>query len=107
MLSQFSQARKKTDGTINEDELNDIEDDGFGGTEDEMDGLLDDDDIEGEEEDEDADLDLDQQASDDAEIEELAREVERSHKLSKAQINHGRFSITKVRLFSSQTLLRH
>ena len=107
MLYQFSQAHKKPDGTINEDELDDIEDDGLGGTEDEMDGLLDDDDIEGEEEDEDADLDLDQQASNDAEIEELAREVERSLKLLKAQINHGRFSIMKVCLFSSQTLLRH
>jgi hypothetical protein len=101
MLSQFNQTRKKPG-----DEDEDMDDalDGIG-TEDGMDELMDDEDIvddEGEEED---DLDNDRDASDEVEIEELAYEVEKTHKLSKTQRNHGRFSVTKVRRYLIDLLL--
>jgi hypothetical protein len=101
MLSQFHQKRKKDSTTDSSDDDDcDVE----------MGELLDDEDIEeeGEDEDEeegDEELDLDREASDEAEIEELAREVEETHKLSQAQINHGRFSVTKVR--NMPNLIQH
>jgi hypothetical protein len=89
MLSQFSQTKTAAGTDI-----------GDGDFEDDMDELLDDADVEDNEEQEDNGLDLDRESSDQLEIEELAREVEKTHCLSNAQIKHGRFSVTKVRHLS-------
>ena len=82
MLSQFSQTRKAA-GTDDE-------------CEDDMNELVDDADVKDHEEQEEDNIDIDRESSDQLEIQELAREVEKTHQLSNAQIKHGRFSVTKV-----------
>ena len=61
-----------------------------------MDELFDDANVEDHEEQEEDDIDIDRESSNQLEIQELAHEVEKTHQLSKAQIKHGRFSVTKV-----------
>lgn len=97
MLSQFSQTCKTAGTAVDEYESIDDEDEGIGCHDEEMDELLDDADIDDDEEQLEDDLNVDQEASDKLEIEELARAVEKAHKLSRAQLNHGRFAVTKVR----------
>jgi hypothetical protein len=90
MLSQFSQTKTAAGTDIGEGDF----------TDDDMDELLDDADVEDNEEPEEDELDLDRESSDQLEIEQLAREVEKTHRLSSAQIKHGKFSVTKVRHLS-------
>jgi hypothetical protein len=86
MLSQFSKTKTAAGTDIGDGEF-----------EDDMNDLLDDADVEDSEEQKEDDLDFDRESSDQLKIEQLAREVEKIHRLSKAQIMHGRFSVTKVR----------
>jgi len=60
------------------------------------------DDIVGDEE-EDDDVDLARQASDEAVLEEIAREAGKAHKLSVAEDKLGRFALTKVWSLISHT----
>lgn len=99
MLSQFSQTKTAAGTDIGEGDF----------TDDDMDELFDDADVEDNEEPEEDELDLDRESSDQLEIEQLAREVEKTHRLSNAQIKHGKFSVTKItqltkRIFHSPVL---
>ena len=85
MLSKFSQTKTAAGTNI-----------GNGDFEDDMDELLDDADVEDNKEHEDNGLDFDRESSDQLEIEVLTCEVEKTHCLSKDQIKHGQFSVTKV-----------
>jgi hypothetical protein len=96
MLSQFDHSQKwrhilkaRCEDSDGADALN---------PEEELDALLDDVELEEVVEEEECSSDPDREASDGVEIEELARQIAKTHKLSSTDISLGKFAVTKVRV---------